>query len=325
MSVKIFAPKPIGFLVEDGIETMLARKYLLLVVTWALYAGPVFAATDSSYELDHRAKFNSHIKGIYLTQNSLEDRTFLEYLIRRSKECGINTFVIDLNKVTNTYEKNLLLVRNAGITYVARIVVFPLGGNWERLHSESYWLSRYRLVDAAIRLGAQEIQLDYIRYEASTKPSAQNKHDVHEVIKWFKNKIGDRAKLQIDVFGESALKESTSIGQHLPTFADSVDVVCPMLYPSHFEPYQEHAKRPYNVIYQALTTLQQQFDRKTPFRVYVYIELTNYRHKFTEEEIVGYFHSQVKAVEDANADGWYVWSASNKYDRLFNILSSSHS
>lgn len=297
---------------------MLVRRYQTVILLWLLCAG--IANAQGGYQLQHRAKFNSNIKGIYITQQTMEDRDYLEYLIQRSRECGINTFIIDLNRVTRTYEKNLILVRNAGIKYVARVVVFPLGGNKQNVNSEAYWTSRFRLVDAAIRLGAEEIQLDYIRYEASTKPSPDNKHDVHEVIKWFKHKIGDRAKLQVDVFGETAFKESASIGQHLPTIAESVDVVCPMLYPSHFEPYQEHARKPYDIVYQAINSLQRQFKRRTPFRVYVYVELTNYRHKFTEEQLVGYFHSQVKAVEDAGADGWYVWSAGNKYDGLFRIL-----
>lgn len=298
---------------------MLVRRYKTILFLWLLCASTVFA--EGGYQLQHRAKFNSNVKGIYITQETMEDRDYLEYLIQRSRECGINTFIIDLNRVTKTYEKNLILVRNAGIKYVARVVVFPLGGNKQNVSSEAYWTARFRLVDAAIRLGAEEIQLDYIRYEASTKPSAKNKHDVHKVIKWFKQQIGTRAKLQVDVFGEAAFRESTSIGQHLPTFAESVDVVCPMLYPSHFEPYQEHARKPYDIVYKAISSLQGQFKRRIPFRVYVYVELSNYRHKMSEDLLVGYFHSQVKAVEDAGADGWYVWSAGNKYDRLFSILS----
>ena len=111
------------------------------------------------------------------------------------------------------------------------------------------------------------------------------------------------------------------IGQNIPTFAPSVDAVCPMLYPSHFEPYSDHAKRPYDIIYAALTTLKSQFsDSTVPFQLYPYIELSNYRHSFTSEQLVGYIHGQIKAVEDAQADGWYAWSAGNKYDRLFDMM-----
>jgi len=279
---------------------------------------------SQTYEFHRRADFSSKVKGIYISQSTLEDRQYLEYLIKRSKEVGINTFIIDMNGMSNAYEKNILLVKNAGIRYVARVVVFPYGGNHQNMHSETYWMSRYRLVDAAIKLGADEIQLDYIRYAASNYPSAQNAKDVHNVISWFKDKIDNRAKLQIDVFGESSFKESPRIGQNIPVFAPSIDAVCPMLYPSHFEPYKEHAKRPYNIIYAALTKLKSQFpNQQTPFKLYAYVELSNYRHSFSDEQLIGYIHAQIKAVEDANADGWYVWSAKNKYDRLFNIMADA--
>lgn len=274
-----------------------------------------------AYQFHHRAKFNSSIKGIYISQATLEDRPYLEYLIRRAKHAGVNTFIVDLNAVSTTYEKNIMLVKNAGIEYVARVVVFPLGGTRDKLTSESYWLSRYRLVEAAIMLGADQIQLDYIRYASSNPASPTNSDDVHKVIAWFKDKIDDRAKLQIDVFGEASFKESMHIGQNIPKFADSVDMVCPMVYPSHFEPNKEHVRKPYDIVFAALESLRSKFpDNEPPFKLVPYIELTNYRNSLTEDQIIGYIHSQVKAVEDAQADGWYFWSAGNKYDRLFNIM-----
>jgi hypothetical protein len=282
------------------------------------------SSAGATFEFHRRANFDSKVKGIYISQSTIENREYLQYLINRAKEVGINTFVIDLNTVSNAYEKNILLVKNSGIRYVARVVVFPFGGDPSKVRSEAYWMTRYRLVDAAIHLGADEIQLDYIRYAASNKPSPKNAEDIHEVIAWFKNKIDGRAKLQIDVFGESSFKESSRIGQNIPTFAPSVDAVCPMLYPSHFEPFKDHAKKPYDIIYAALVTLKSQFaGHNIPFQLYPYIELSNYRHPFTPEQLVGYIHSQVKAVEDADADGWYAWSAGNKYDRLFDIMSRS--
>jgi len=280
-----------------------------------------YELSHAAYELHHRADFSSKVKGIYISQSTLENREYLQYLINRSQKAGINTFVIDVNAVSNAYEKNILLVKNSGIRYVARVVIFPFGGDRSKVKSEAYWMKRYRLVDAAINLGADEIQLDYIRYAASNAASAQNSQDIHEVIRWFKDKIGNRAKLQIDVFGESSFKESRHIGQHIPTFAPSVDAVCPMLYPSHFEPFREHARKPYDIIYAALMTLKKQFaGENIPFQLYPYIELSNYRHSFTDEQLVGYINSQIRAVEDAQADGWYAWSAGNKYDRLFDIL-----
>ncbi len=275
------------------------------------------------FQYHKMANLDSPIKGIYISQPTLEDRQHLQYLITKSQAAGINTFIIDLHNVTKSYEKNILLVQNSGIRHVARIVVFPFGSDRANVKSEAYWLSRYRLVDAAIKLGAEEIQLDYIRYDASNAPSDQNALDIHSVIAWFKDKINNRAKLQIDVLGEASIDESSSIGQNIPTFAPSIDAVCPMLYPSHFAPLAEQAKHPYDVIYAALLSIKANYKGRTPFKLYPYIELSNYRHQFSEEQLVGYIHGQIAAVEDAKADGWYAWSAGNQYDRLFNILAKN--
>jgi len=313
---------------------MKAQTYIITLVMVLGLSNNVVAASSrqqdytpqssgSNYELNHRAALNSPVKGIYISQTTLEDRKYLEYLIARSKQVGINTFIIDLNRVSNKYEKNILLVKNAGIKYVARIVVFPFGSDRYKMKSEAYLMSRYRLVEAALTLGADEIQLDYIRYAASNPASPKNAQDVYQVISWFKDKIDNRAMLQIDVFGESSFKESSHIGQNVVVFAPTVDAICPMLYPSHFEPNKEHVKRPYNIINAALESLKSKFpEHKPPFKVYAYIELSNYRNRLTEDQLYGYIHSQIKAVEDASADGWYAWSANNKYDRLFNLMAN---
>lgn len=286
---------------------------------------PKMTSADSNeYQLHHRAKMDSSVKGIYISQTTVENRKYLQYLINRSKQAGINTFIIDLNAVSNTYEKNLLLVKNSGIRFVARVVVFPIGDTTQNVHSEAYWMSRFRLVDAAIRLGADEIQLDYNRYVERNSSSSQSLLDIHESVCWFRDKIDNRAKLQIDMFGNTTYKQADQSAQTIATNSKTVDAVCPMVYPSHFEPHQEHAHKPYDVVYTALTTLKQSYNQNDkPFELYPYIELSNYRHGYTDEQLVGYIHSQIKAVEDAKADGWYAWSAGNKYDRLFTIMTEA--
>ena len=37
-------------------------------------------------------------------------------------------------------------------------------------------------------------------------------------------------------------------------------------------------------------------------------------------EKAAYIKAQIKAVEEAEADGWYAWSPHNRYDVLFDVL-----
>ncbi len=260
------------------------------------------------------------VKGIYINQATLEDTKRLNYLIEQSKATGINTFVVDLAQTTKNYQKNINLIKSNGLRYVARIVVFTDGGSPKEVKSTAHWEKKYKLVQNAIDYGADEIQLDYIRYNTKQPPSEQNAKDVKKVIEYFKEKVAAKGiPLQIDIFGEVSFKESPRIGQNVVLFADTVDAMCPMVYPSHYHPYQKHSAEPYNTVYKSLTSLKSKFD-KMPFKLTPYIEASNYHYKWSNAKKTSYINSQLKAVEDANADGWFVWSPQNHYDNLFIAL-----
>jgi hypothetical protein len=261
------------------------------------------------------------VKGIYLTQSTAENRTKLLYLIEHAKAVGINTFVIDMEIPSKLYQKNVQLLKENNIRFVARVVVFPQGGRADQIASPDYWQKRYNLMQTAINYGANEIQLDYIRYNTKQPASSQNAKNIFHVVQWFKDKVQPQGiPLQADVFGISSFGESKHIGQNLRMMAQSVDALCPMVYPSHFEPYREHAVTPYQTIYKSLTALRSQFDNKMPVKVYAYIEISNYRYPLPGAQRRAYIIDEMRAVRDAHADGYYVWSAHNRYDYLFNLL-----
>lgn len=260
-------------------------------------------------------------QGIYISETTINNAQHLKYLIDKSKEVGINTFVIDFRYMSKSYQENIALVKKNGIKYVARIVVFPDGGKDPQVSSVAYWEKRYQLVDQAIKLGAEEIQLDYVRYTSKQPPSSRNAQNIYKVIKWYKNKLAARGiPLQIDVFGSTCFGDSIYIGQSLTLFADSVDAICPMVYPSHFEPYRKYAKIPYEAVRVRLAALRKQFHGKIPFKVYPFIEMYNYRYPLSEQQKKDYIAKQIAAVDDNGMDGWYVWNIHNKYDNLFLVL-----
>lgn len=260
-------------------------------------------------------------QGIYIHQGTMENTQYLQYLITKSKEVGINTFVVDFNHLTRHYQENVNLIKQNGIKYIARVVVFDDGGSSAQVLSESYWEKRYQLVQKAIQLGAQEIQLDYIRYSSKQPPSPKNAQDIHRVIKWFKTKlVAQNIPLQIDVFGISCFGDSKYIGQSITLFSDTVDAVCPMVYPSHYEPYRQYAKMPYYAVHSSLRALEKQFKGKVPIKVYPFIEIYNYRYPLSQTEKLDYLAEELKAVNDSATDGWYVWNIHNNYDNLFLVL-----
>jgi len=266
--------------------------------------------------------YAAQVKGIYVTQWTLENTTYLHYLIKRAKSAGINTFVVDLVKPNRRYQENIRLVLDNKIKYVARIAMFPGGGTQDQVSNPKIWQSKYPLIQQAIALGASEIQLDYIRYNTKQKASVENAKRILKIIDWYKNKLtGQNIPLQIDVFGIASYGEAKNIGHNLKLFSQSVDAMCPMVYPSHYEPYKKHAITPYETVFDSLTHIQKQFSKnKTPFKLYPYIELSNYRYPMSHAKKVDYIKAQLRAVSEARAEGWYAWSPHNRYENLFGIL-----
>lgn len=266
------------------------------------------------------------VKGIYINQESLENTNYLTYLIKQAKSVGIDTFVIDLNKMTAKYQQNIRLVTDNNIRYVARIIIFRNGGTDAQVLSEPYWETKFLLAKQAVGMGAKAIQLDYVRYNTKLGASPEHARNIGRVISWFSQRVHNLgADLQIDVFGITSFGEEPHIGQSVRLFAHSVDAMCPMDYPSHFEPFREHAVTPYETILTALTSFRAQLDNQLPFKVYTYIELSNYRFPLSREQRYKYIIAQIKAVEDGHADGWYAWSPNNLYDNLFTVLRSLQS
>jgi hypothetical protein len=260
------------------------------------------------------------VKGIYITQETLEDTKYITYLINRAKKVGIHSFIVDLEQPSAKYKTNIQLLQKNGIAYVARIIVFPNnGGKPAEVLSEAYWEKKYKLVKYALAYGASQIQLDYIRYNSKQRPSTKNAEDILRIIRWFKTRIN--VPLQIDVFGISSFGPSRYIGQDIKLFSKSVDTICPMVYPSHYEPFRVHAVKPYDTVYSSLQAIRQQFNNKPlPFKLIPYIEQSNYRYPLSRQKKLAYLYAQIQAAEKANADGWYVWSPHNYYDSLFQVL-----
>lgn len=286
-----------------NIARMLALFCSLMMVTSISYAGKV--------------------KGIYLTQYSVENTAFLNHLIKNAKAAGIDTFVVDYEIPSKRYRDNIALLKENNIKYVARIVMFPGGGTPDVIRSPEKWQKKYALVKAAIDLGANEIQLDYIRYNTKQKPSSENAKDILAIISWYKSKLAaQNIPLQVDVFGISGFGESKYIGQNVKLFSEQVDAVCPMVYPSHYTPFAEHFATPYDTVYTSLTGIKEQLNEELPVKMYAYIELSNYHFPMNREKTLAYIKAQIKAADAAGADGWYAWSPHNRYDNLFRVLQS---
>src|SRR5207253_2683363 len=130
-------------------------------------------------------------RGIYINSDTAENTKKMDYFINQAKAVGIDTFVIDVYNPSKAYTKNITAVKDNGIKYIARVVVFPYGGTSNDIRSQAILEKRWQWAKYAIELGASAIQLDYIRFKPSQSLSENNVHEIHKVIKFFKNKLAN--------------------------------------------------------------------------------------------------------------------------------------
>jgi len=184
-------------------------------------------------------------------------------------------------------------IRAHGILPVARIVVFKdsvaarlnpehtirkadgtvwhdkKGQTWVNPYANAIWEYNFRVAEEAIRMGFGEIQFDYIRFPEPYKSLPQQVFPEQagrtkpQVLSEFLTAARERfAKLGVrttaDIFGlVTTVGGTLEVGQRWEPISQSVDVVLPMVYPSHYPPGSFQLPHPnaapYDVIHIAIS------------------------------------------------------------------------
>ena len=244
-------------------------------------------------------------------------------------------------------------MRAHGILPIARIVVFKdsvaarvnpdhiirqpdgspwrdkQGLTWVNPYANEIWEYNLRVGDEAIRMGFGEIQFDYIRFPEPYQSlprqvfPGQNGRTKPQVLAEFLSTARARyAKAGIrttaDVFGlVTTVNGALEIGQSWEPLAKAVDVLLPMVYPSHYPRGAFNIERPnaqpYDIIHIAISRARER-DAKLgitgehvrPWLQAFSIGLPKYGPEQIEE--------QKRAVYDAGYDGWVMWEPGSRYD-----------
>ncbi len=244
-------------------------------------------------------------------------------------------------------------IRAHGILPIARIVVFKdsvaarvnpqhvirqpdgspwrdkQGLSWVNPYANEIWEYNLRVGDEAIRMGFGEIQFDYIRFPEPYKSlpkqifPGQNGRSKPQVLAEFLSAARARyAKAGIrttaDVFGlVTTVNGALEIGQSWEPLAKSVDVMLPMVYPSHYPRGSFNIERPnaqpYEIIHVAISRARQRNEKLglTGEHVRPWLQAFSIgAPKYGAREI----EEQKRAVYDAGYDGWVLWEPGSRYD-----------
>lgn len=289
----------------------------------------------------------------------LIERTELNTIVIDIKDCGGRIGFDTDNELINKIGSEKVYIKNIkelidkfhkkGIYVIARIVVFEdnylprekpdlalktrnnnlwqdfRGLTWLDPASKEVWDYNIALAKEAIKVGFDEINLDYIRFPSDGNisnivyPFWDGKTSKQEVIRqffeYFSQEIRPLAFISADLFGLTlTVNTDMNIGQWLEYAAPYFDYICPMVYPSHypstFEGFANPAEHPYEIIYKALTIGKERLDAIS--------SSAKLRPWLQDFDLGANYHAgmirlQKQAVYDANVYGWLLWNPRNVY------------
>ncbi|MFC1655477.1 putative glycoside hydrolase [Patescibacteria group bacterium] len=183
------------------------------------------------------------------------------------------------------------------------------------------------LVDEIAQSGVDEIQFDYIRFP-TLGPVEDTRYNFdeanvekYEVIRNFVARVHDQlrpydTKLSLDVYGVIAWNDgydARSTGQRMECLGPYIDVVYPMVYPSHFGPgfagYDNPGDHPYYFVAESVR-LFRHYLQGTNTDIRPWLQAFAWR---VSDYGPWYIDEQVKGASDEGVYEYALWNAGNRY------------
>lgn len=208
------------------------------------------------------------------------------------------------------------------------------GGKWADPYNAEVRLYNALIAERAALCGVDEVQFDYIRFPAERRaretiyPGYQEGKSKIDMIEAFLSDVRQRLKkynvsIAVDIFGVTAWQSKNdiaSLGQDLKRLAKHIDVISPMLYPSHFhagyDGFANPGSEPYYFVAAGIKKTREILSTEA-VAVVPWIQGFNLRSPNYGPQ---YIADQVKACKDAGATGYLIWNASNRYETAFSGL-----
>ncbi len=323
-------PKPVAWPKPESIKGIYATGWM----------------AGSSKWLDETVAFINQTSVNSLVIDVKDDTGTLSY---NSKVPLVQTLGAAERKIGNP-QKLLDTLRQHQIFPIARIVVFKdpflaqhksewavrdsAGGLWsdrKGLHwvdpnNKAYWDYIIEIAKEAIDLGFQEIQFDYVRFTSDGDikrcvypfSAGQLKQDViRDFLQYARAQLKPyNIPISADIFGlTTSVEDDQGIGQQYEKIISSVDVVCPMVYPSHYGPGNFGLKNPnlnpYDTVFHAVSDAQKRLEKagNTTTLLRPWLQDFSLGAHYGRTEI----QKQIQAVEAAGAKEWIFWNPSCRY------------
>lgn len=260
-------------------------------------------------------------------------------------------FIKDIGGLMETLKKH-------DVYPIARIVVFKdsilakkhpelsfvtaNGTVWQNGKKDSFvnpyrkevWDYNIAVAKEAAKLGFKEIQFDYVRFPEGfekkadglkfTKSDESRTDVVSGFVKYAKEQLEPLGvRVSVDIFGYAAsVPAADGIGQDFAKISANVDVISPMIYPSHYSTgwfkQKDPDKAPYATIKGAMVDTHKKLEPladATPI-------IRPWIQDFTASWLgsghyikygAGEVQAQIKALHESGVDEYLLWNATNRY------------
>ena len=262
------------------------------------------------------------------------------------KNAGTQTKVANMKALVDSINKH-------GVLPIARIVVFKdsvaarmnpnyvirkadgspwrdhKGLTWVNPYANAIWEYNFRIAEEMVKMGFGEVQFDYIRFPEPYKslptqvfPESNGRGKTDALSEFLKaakvrmDKLGVRTTA--DIFGlTTTVGGALEVGQKWEPMVQSVDVVLPMVYPSHYPRgsfgIAHPNAQPYDIIHTAISRGRVRTEALglKGQRVRPWLQaFTLGPPKYGAAEI----EAQKKAVYDSGYESWVLWHPGSSYD-----------
>ncbi len=209
------------------------------------------------------------------------------------------------------------------------------GNAWVNPCSKEVWEYNISIALSCCELGFDEIQFDYVRFPVTENSDravygvdlddAARQSYITGFLTEAVSAIHEKGiPVTADVFGTIIKSDVDSkiVGQDYMTLASTLDVLCPMIYPSHYATGEFGIEvpdaNPYDTIYAALEGSKQLLEPLADDESAI---IRPWLQAFTADWVEGHIEydsdairRQIRAVYDAGYDEWILWNSASNYN-----------
>jgi len=228
-----------------------------------------------------------------------------------------------------------------GIHVVARVCMFRdvlMSSTMPEWKYDKEWVNpanrnvqEYNLaiIRELIGFGVDEIQLDYFRYPADGKSITGVEGKARsDILSEYLARIHDitEAKgvlLSLDMFGIVIWQRDEDVrvlGQDVMKLKPHLDIISPMLYPSHFSKNFSGVKNPADEPYLFVSSGVKRLKALVGNEVTIRPWLQSFPLRVTTGYNPGFIKAQIRASDDSGGIGWLLWSPGNHYEEAYRAM-----